>query len=325
MITFEKISYFLFFKNIISLKLMKKKIIEVSKLSKRYDGKDFYALDHIDLEIPEGSIFGLLGPNGAGKSTFINILSGLANKTSGTVKVFGINIEKDPKTVRGNLGVVPQEINIDPFFTPKQIMDIQAGLYGVKKEFSRNSEILKELDLHDKENAYSRSLSGGMKRRLMVAKAMVHNPPILILDEPTAGVDVELRKKLWDSIKKLNKNGVSIILTTHYLKEAEILCDQIAVINHGKVIACDKKVNLLKLLDDKELIIEFNSEVKNVPEKLKKLCIKQTKSSITLRFKKSEISTAEIVKIFVKNKFELKEISTKESDLEDIFLKLLKN
>tara|TARA_B100000579_G_C22797644_1_gene838040 strand:+ start:329 stop:1306 length:978 start_codon:yes stop_codon:yes gene_type:complete len=325
MITLGKYNIFYFLKNIISLKLMKKNIIEVTKLSKRYDGKDFFALDHIDLEVPEGSIFGLLGPNGAGKSTFINILSGLANKTSGTVKVFGINIDKDPKTVRGNLGVVPQEINIDPFFTPRQIMDIQAGLYGVKKKFYRNTEILKELDLYDKENAYSRSLSGGMKRRLMVAKAMVHNPAILILDEPTAGVDVELRKKLWDSIKKLNKNGVSIILTTHYLKEAETLCDQIAVINHGKVIACDKKVNLLKLLDDKELIIEFYSEVRNVPEELKKLCIKQTKNSITLKFKKSEISTAKIVKIFVENKFQLKEISTKESDLEDIFLKLLKN
>ena len=303
---------------------MRKKIIEVKKLTKKYDSKKSFALDHIDLDIPYGSIFGLLGPNGAGKSTFINILSGLTNKTSGSVKVCGIDLDLDPKTVKGNIGVVPQEINIDPFFTPKQIMDIQSGLYGVEKNQRRNSKILNELGLSDKENAYSRSLSGGMKRRLMVAKAMVHDPPILILDEPTAGVDVELRKKLWDSIRKLNKRGVSIILTTHYLKEAEILCDQIAVINDGKVIASDKKRNLLNLLDDKEICIEFNSEILTIPKKLRKLCVKKTNKTVTLKFKKSEISTANIVKTFVDQKFELKEISTRETDLEDIFLKLLK-
>ena len=178
--------------------------------------------------------------------------------------------------------------------------------------------------MSEKENAYSRSLSGGMKRRLMVAKAMVHSPAILILDEPTAGVDVELRKNLWETIKTLNINGVTIILTTHYLKEAEILCDQIAVINKGKVIACDSKKNLLNKLDDKEIFIEFNSIIKEIPQPLKKLCTNKTDTSVTLKFKKSKISTADIVKIFVKNKFELKEISTKEADLEDIFLKLLK-
>ena len=178
-----------------------------------------------------------------GKSTFINILSGLTNKTSES-KVCGIDLDENPKTVRGNIGVVPQEINIDPFFSPIQIMNIQAGLYGVRKDENINLDILKNLDLLDKSKAYSRSLSGGMKRRLMVAKAMVHNPPLLILDEPTAGVDVELRSKLWDSIRNLNKQGVTIILTTHYLKEAEILCDRIAVINKGKVIACDKKKGL---------------------------------------------------------------------------------
>ena len=220
---------------------MENKIIEVSGLSKKYTSANSFALDHIDLTIHSGSIFGLLGPNGAGKSTFINILSGLTNKSSGVVKVCGIDLDENPKTVRGNIGVVPQEINIDPFFSPIQIMDIQAGLYGVKKENNKNLEILKNLDLFEKAKAYSRSLSGGMKRRLMVAKAMVHNPPLLILDEPTAGVDVELRSKLWDSIRTLNKKGVTIILTTHYLKEAEILCDRIAVINKGKVIACDEK------------------------------------------------------------------------------------
>ena len=303
---------------------MENKIIEVSGLTKKYASSNSFALDHIDLTIESGSIFGLLGPNGAGKSTFINILSGLTNKSSGTVKVCGINLDENPKTVRGNIGVVPQEINIDPFFSPIQIMDIQAGLYGVKKNNNKNLEILKNLNLLEKATAYSRSLSGGMKRRLMVAKAMVHNPPLLILDEPTAGVDVELRSKLWDSIRSLNKKGVTIILTTHYLKEAEILCDRIAVINKGKVIACDKKKRFMQLLDEKELIIEFSEQIKKIPNEIKKYCKKKTYKSLTLKFKKSKISTADIIKIFVEKKFKLKEISTKESDLEDIFIKLLK-
>ena len=303
---------------------MENKIIEVSGLSKKYTSANSFALDHIDLTIHSGSIFGLLGPNGAGKSTFINILSGLTNKSSGIVKVCGIDLDENPKTVRGNIGVVPQEINIDPFFSPIQIMDIQAGLYGVKKKNNKNLEILKNLDLFEKAKAYSRSLSGGMKRRLMVAKAMVHNPPLLILDEPTAGVDVELRSKLWDSIRNLNKKGVTIILTTHYLKEAEILCDRIAVINKGKVIACDEKKKFMQLLDEKELIIEFSEQIKKIPPEIKKYCKKKEKKSLTLKFKKSKISTADIIKIFVEKKFKLKEISTKESDLEDIFIKLLK-
>jgi ABC-2 type transport system ATP-binding protein len=304
---------------------MENKIIEVSGLTKKYASSNSFALDHIDLTIESGSIFGLLGPNGAGKSTFINILSGLTNKSSGKVKVCGIDLDENPKTVRGNIGVVPQEINIDPFFSPIQIMDIQAGLYGVKKNNNKNLEILKNLNLLEKATAYSRSLSGGMKRRLMVAKAMVHNPPLLILDEPTAGVDVELRSKLWDSIRSLNKKGVTIILTTHYLKEAEILCDRIAVINKGKVIACDKKKRFMQLLDEKELIIEFSEQIKKIPNEIKKYCKKKSYKSLTLKFKKSKISTADIIKIFVEKKFKLKEISTKESDLEDIFIKLLKD
>ena len=303
---------------------MKKKIIDVTNLAKKYGKNSSYALDHINLSITQGSIFGLLGPNGAGKSTFINILSGLSNKSSGKVNVFGIDLDTDPKTVRGNMGVVPQEINIDPFFTPLQIMRVQAGLYGIWKSEKNNLQILKDLDLFEKANAYSRSLSGGMKRRLMVAKAMVHHPSLLILDEPTAGVDVELRSKLWDSIRKLNKNGVTIILTTHYLKEAEILCDRIAVINKGNVIACDTKKNLLKLLDYKELTLEFLEPGNYLPSQIKKFCTKYSNSSVTLKFRKSEISTAEILRIFINKKFKFKEISTKESDLEDIFLKLLK-
>ncbi|MDC2965704.1 ABC transporter ATP-binding protein [Alphaproteobacteria bacterium] len=303
---------------------MKNKIIDVKGLTKKYGNKGSLALDNIDLKIERGKIFGLLGPNGAGKSSFINILSGLSNKTSGKVLVCGIDLDKDPKTIRGNIGVVPQEINIDPFFTPLEIMNIQSGMYGVKKKQNKNLEILKNLDLHEKSNAYSRSLSGGMKRRLMVAKALVHSPTLLILDEPTAGVDVELRTKLWNYIRLLNKEGVTIILTTHYLKEAEILCDEIAVINNGKVIACDTKNNLLKLLDDKELIIEFSDKVNSVPQKIEKFIISKEEKKVVLKFKKSQISTAEVIKAFVGKKFKLKEITTKESDLEDIFIKLLK-
>lgn len=304
---------------------MENKIIDVVSLTKKYSSGSSLALDHINLSINSGSIFGLLGPNGAGKSTFINILSGLTNKTSGKVNVCGVDLDEDPKTVRGNIGVVPQEINIDPFFSPIQIMEIQSGLYGVKKNMNRNLEILKDLDLLDKAKAYSRSLSGGMKRRLMVAKAMVHNPPLLILDEPTAGVDVELRGKLWDSIRNLNKQGVTIILTTHYLKEAEILCDRIAVINKGKVIACDRKDKFMQLLDEKELRIDFSEPLKSIPREIKKYCIQKNDKSLTLKFKKSKISTADIIKIFVEKKFKLREISTKDSDLEDIFIKLLKD
>ena len=304
---------------------MKNKIIEVKRLTKKYKNESKYALNHINLSINQGSIFGLLGPNGAGKSTFINILAGLVNKDSGIVRVCGINLDNDPKTLRGNLGIVPQEIIIDPFFTPIEIMDIQAGMYAVKKEENINSKILENLDLGDKANAYARSLSGGMKRRLMVAKAMVHRPPILILDEPTAGVDVELRSKLWESIKKLNNEGTTIILTTHYLKEAELLCDEIAVINHGKVIAKDTKNNLLKILDEKEIRIEFTEKVRSLPKKIQKFCIKKKNNSVILKYKKSQTNTAELIKELSDTKLGLKDISTKESDLEDIFIKLLKN
>ena len=303
---------------------MNKNIIVVNNLTKKYKISNKFALNGIDLKIRKGSIFGLLGPNGAGKSTFINILAGLVNKTSGEVKVFDLNLDKDPKTIRGNLGVVPQEINIDPFFTPMQVMNNQAGMYGIKKKNNQSLEILKNLNLDDKANAYSRSLSGGMKRRLMVAKAMVHSPPIIILDEPTAGVDVELRNKLWEYIRKLNKAGTTIILTTHYLKEAEILCDELAVINKGKVIACDTKQNILSLLDEKYLILEFENTSFKVPQKLEKYCIKKTKNSVEFKFNKSENSVANLVKVFEKTKVKIKDISTKDSDLEEIFINLLK-
>lgn len=299
--------------------------IEVKKLTKSYGNDANLALDKINLEIPSGSIFGLLGPNGAGKSTFINILAGLVIKTSGEVKICEINIDKNPKTARGAIGVVPQEINIDPFFTPIEILNNQSGFYGVKNSYGHNLRILKDLNLIDKSNAYSRSLSGGMKRRLMVAKAMVHSPPVLVLDEPTAGVDVELRKKLWEYIKKLNSKGTTIILTTHYLEEAEKLCDKIAIIDHGKLVACDHKEKLLKLINIKDIVVELKNPIQKIPIELKKYLIKNNKKLLSFRFNKDQINTGEIIKILLKNKIDIIEISTKETDLEKIFLKLLKS
>ena len=297
--------------------------IEVNGLIKKYNDS-LLALNKINLRIPYGSIFGLLGPNGAGKSSFINILAGLSTKTSGTVKVCGIDIDEKPKTVRGAIGVVPQEVNIDPFFTPIEILNNQAGYYGIKKGEMINDEILDQLNLSDKKTAYSRSLSGGMKRRLMLAKAMVHNPSVLVLDEPTAGVDVELRQKLWSFIKKLNNNGTTIILTTHYLEEAQELCDQIAIINEGRLVICDQKEELLKLIDVKEINVQLKENIKKIPKNLEKFLISHKKNSFILRFKKSTISTGEILSRIIKNRMNIQELTTRETDLEEIFLKLLK-
>ena len=221
------------------------KISNLSKIYKLKNNKSLQALSDITFEVKQGEIFGLLGPNGAGKSTLINILAGTVIKTEGLVNVWGFDLDLNPRQVRASLGVVPQEINVDPFFTPKKLLDIQAGMYGIAKKDRITDQILELTNLTDKANAYMRSLSGGMRRRLLVAKAMVHQPPILILDEPTAGVDVDLRQKLLENIKELNKQGVTIILTTHYLQEAQDLCDRIAIINHGKIVALDKTENLL--------------------------------------------------------------------------------
>lgn len=297
-------------------------VIEVKGLLKEYPGK-LIALDSIDLNIPKGSIFGLLGPNGAGKSTFINILAGLTNKSSGVIKVCGIDIDQNPKTVRGSIGVVPQEINIDPFFTPIEILNLQAGFYGLRKKEMKNNQILRDINLIEKAEAYSRSLSGGMKRRLMVAKAMVHSPQVLILDEPTAGVDVELRKKLWSYVRKLNSNGTTIILTTHYLEEAEKLCDNIAIINKGKVVACNTKEELLDSIQIKEIKVEVKKMFKKVPIDLKKYLVSKNNNNFTLRYKKNEINTGEIINIIKRNKLNIVELITSETDLEEIFLKLL--
>ena len=223
------------------------------------------ALKGIDLEVPRGSIFGLLGPNGAGKSTFINILAGLVNKTQGEAAIWGFDIDQNPRQARASIGIVPQELSIAPFFTPGEIMDIQAGLYGVPRKQRRTMEILEALGLADKADAYSRTLSGGMRRRLLVAKALVHNPPVLVLDEPTAGVDIELRRQLWDYVIELNKLGVTIMLTTHYLEEAQELCDTIAIIDHGTLVTCEPTRDLLRRIDNKTLLIRPATELGALP------------------------------------------------------------
>ncbi len=304
--------------------MSKKNAIEVHNLTKKYKGKAEPALNNISMNIPYGSIFGLLGPNGAGKSSFINILGGLTLKSEGEVRICGIDIDKDPKSARGAIGVVPQEINIDPFFSPIEVLDFQAGLYGVTQSQMNNLEILKKVNLDEKANAYSRSLSGGMKRRLMVAKAMVHNPPVLVLDEPTAGVDVELRKKLWLFIKTLNKKGVTIILTTHYLEEAQSLCDYIAIINNGKLIKCESKNTLMSLIDEKEINIKLSKNVKILPKTIKKYVREHSNNMVTLKYDRNKINTGKLIQLILKSKINIEELSTKDPDLEEIFLELIK-
>ncbi|NCV23804.1 MAG: ABC transporter ATP-binding protein, partial [Proteobacteria bacterium] len=229
------------------------KVENVSKNFELANGKILHALDDISFDVKQGEIFGLLGPNGAGKSTLINILAGIVIKTKGLVNVWGFDLDINPRQVRASLGIVPQEVNVDPFFSPRKLLEIQAGLYGIAKKDRITDKILELTSLTEKADAYTRSLSGGMKRRLLVAKAMVHQPPILILDEPTAGVDVDLRQKLLENVKDLNKQGVTIILTTHYLEEAEQLCDRVAIINHGKIAALDKTENLLSQIHLKKI------------------------------------------------------------------------
>ncbi|MBV9523702.1 MAG: ABC transporter ATP-binding protein, partial [Alphaproteobacteria bacterium] len=229
--------------------------IAVAGLTKAYAGGAAMrpALDRVDLVVPRGSLFGLLGPNGAGKSTLINILAGLVLKSGGRAQIWGIDIDEDPRQARAAIGIVPQELNVDPFFTPRELLELHAGFYGVPRRERRTDEILAALGLSDKADAYARTLSGGMRRRLMVAKAMVHAPPVLVLDEPTAGVDVELRRQLWSYVRALNARGTTVLLTTHYLEEAEELCDQIAIIDRGRLVVCARTEDLLRRLDDKTL------------------------------------------------------------------------
>ncbi len=300
--------------------------IEIKNLSKTYKKGEKVALKSIDLEIKKGSFFGLLGPNGAGKSTIINILAGLVNKSSGSVKIAGINIDENPQAAKFKIGIVPQELIIDPFFNVRETLEIYAGYFGVRKSERRTEEIIEALGLKDKANSVPRSLSGGMRRRLLVAKALVHNPEILVLDEPTAGVDVELRNQLWDYVKKLNKAGTTVLLTTHYLEEAEKLCDEIAVINRGEVIANDRTENLMKLLSSKELIIDaadaIRPDMASLFPTLVTKFLAHDKFSIT--YDPTKIEVAEILRIISGEKICIKDISTRQPDLEQIFRYLIR-
>lgn len=280
------------------------------------------ALKGVDLQIPRGSIFGLLGPNGAGKSTFINILAGLVKKTGGQVSIWGMDIDHHPRNARAAIGVVPQEIAADVFFTPRESLEVQAGLYGVPKTERRTDELLAALGLTDKASAYVRALSGGMKRRLMVAKAMVHHPPILILDEPTAGVDVELRRQLWNFVVGLNQQGVTIVLTTHYLEEAQQLCDTIAIVNRGEVVACEPTKTLLRRIDTRTVVITPQTPLTAAPG-LAGFDVKlRPGGELAVSFKSAEAGVEAVLNAVRAAGVHIKDLSTEDPDLEDVFMSL---
>ena len=309
---------------------MNKFALAVENLTKVYSSpktkKHNKALNDLSFEVRQGEVFGLLRPNGAGKTTFLSILGGTVIKTSGKVNVWGFDLDQNPRQVRASIGIVPQEVNLDAFFSPKKLLELQAGLYGISKENRITDLILKMVSLQDKANAYSRSLSGGMKRRLLIAKAMVHQPPILILDEPTAGVDVELRNNLWENVKALNKEGVTIILTTHYLIEAQEMCDRIAIINKGNLVALDTTEKLLDRIKTKKI----NFKVKNI-ELNKNLMMKDinfkinSENSILVTYEKNSLDFGEIINYLNENNIKIEDISTEDGDLEDVFVQLTKH
>ena len=305
--------------------MSKKNVLSVKKLNKIYR-KNIHALKDLNLEVKEGEILGLLGPNGAGKSTFINILAGVTDKTSGEVIVWGFDLDKNPRQVRVSLGIVPQEINVDPFFTPKKLLDLQAGLFGVKKRDRITDTVLDLVALKDKSNSYTRNLSGGMKRRLLIAKALVHKPPIIILDEPTAGVDVDLRKNLWDNIRSLRKLGVTIILTTHYLQEAEELCDRVGIIHKGNLIALDTTENMLNKIQTKTLKFEINKRIilDNMNNKDFNI-LTNTDSEFKIEYNKQELNIQKIIKLLENQGIVIKDIKSEDPDLEDVFVNLTNN
>ena len=305
--------------------MSKKNVLSVKKLNKIYR-KNIHALKDLNLEVKEGEILGLLGPNGAGKSTFINILAGVTDKTSGEVIVWGFDLDKNPRQVRVSLGIVPQEINVDPFFTPKKLLDLQAGLFGVKKKDRITDTVLELVALKDKSNSYTRNLSGGMKRRLLIAKALVHKPPIIILDEPTAGVDVELRKNLWENIRSLRKLGVTIILTTHYLQEAEELCDRVGIIHKGNLIALDTTENMLNKIQTKTLKFEINKRIilDDINNKDFNI-LTNTDSEFKIEYSKQEFNIQKIIKLLENQGIVIKDIKSEDPDLEDVFVNLTNN
>ena len=307
----------------------KKNVLYVKDLNKTYSknsSKPVYAIKNLNLEVNEGEIFGLLGPNGAGKTTFINILGGTVTKSSGKVNVWGFDLDVNPRQVRASIGIVPQEVNLDPFFSPKNLLELHAGLYGIKKKDRITDSILKLVSLENQANSYARSLSGGMKRRLLVAKALVHQPPIIFLDEPTAGVDVELRKKLWENVKSLNEKGVTIILTTHYLEEAEKMCDRIGILNNGNLVALDSTKNLLNRSKIKKVSFKTNKKVSLNIENLKSLnIISSNINEISLSYDKNKISIEDIIDLIKNTDTQILDISTDDGDLEDVFFQLTKN
>jgi ABC-2 type transport system ATP-binding protein len=300
--------------------------IEAQGLAKTYPATpttgEMHALKGIDLAIPRGSIFGLLGPNGAGKSTFINILAGLTRKTSGTVRIWGRDIDQRPRDARAAIGVVPQEIAADPFFTPREALEVQAGMYGVPKAERRTDELLAALGLSDKAGAYVRQLSGGMKRRLMVAKAMVHNPPVLILDEPTAGVDVELRRQLWRYVAELNARGVTIVLTTHYLEEAQELCDRIAIVNRGEVVACEPTSALLTRIDTRCVVVTPEEPLWVAPALPGFETKARPEGAFSVTYRKGESSVEQVLAAVRAAGLHIHDIATEDPDLEDVFVAL---
>ena len=309
---------------------MIKNALTVENLTKVYldskTKKENKALSNLNFNVKQGEVFGLLGPNGAGKTTFLSILGGTVTKTSGSVNVWGFNLDQNPRQVKASIGIVPQEVNLDAFFSPHKLLELQAGLYGIKKKDRITDLILKMVALEDKANAYSRSLSGGMKRRLLIAKAMVHQPPILILDEPTAGVDVELRNILWKNVKELNKEGVTIILTTHYLLEAQEMCDRIAIIDKGNLVALDTTQKLLERIQTKKINFTVRDVDINKSLLIKGIKLKIiSKNLISATYEKGSLDFREIINYLNQNEIKIEDISTEEGDLEDVFVQLTKH
>ena len=306
---------------------MSKYALTVENLTKVYSDsknkKENKALNNLNFQVKQGEVFGLLGPNGAGKTTFLSILGGTVSKTQGNINVWGFDLDKNPRQVKASIGIVPQEVNLDAFFSPRKLLELQAGLYGITKKDRITNLILKMVALENKANAYSRSLSGGMKRRLLIAKAMVHQPPILILDEPTAGVDVELRNNLWKNVKELNKEGVTIILTTHYLFEAQEMCDRIAIIDKGSLVALDTTQKLLDKIQTKKINLKVKEIDVNQELKMKGIQIKiNSSNSILITYEKNSLNFEEIINYLSQNNIRILDIVTEDGDLEDVFVKL---
>jgi len=306
---------------------MSEAAISIRNLVKRYAGAKGQpgklALDDVSFDVPRGTIFGLLGPNGAGKSTLINTLAGLVMKTSGEVSIWGFDIDRDPRNAKRAIGIVPQEVVFDPFFTPAEVLEIQAGYYGVPRAARRTLELLAAVHLTDKADAYARTLSGGMKRRLLIAKAMVHTPPVLVLDEPTAGVDVELRRQLWELVGELNAQGVTVVLTTHYLEEAEQLCDRIAIINHGRLIADKPTRELVGMAREKIVALTLDRDVAALPAHAAFVKAERTgERTIEITFDKDRINAGEVLGLVQQQGLGIVDVTTREADLEDVFVQL---